>query len=265
MNILYKKLGDYFIKYQLAKLVRHALAAVSGYLLSATAIQSADEVNTVAGLLSGLAMLLISTAWSYAAKERMTDKTRDVLRNVLGALTRQAVAAVSGMLLSLEYTGDTGDTAAVMVFLGNYGWSAIKNTDKAVIVKALLFLCMPLPLISCVHYSNGQGKSFTALGLDAGVINVEGELIMHDVNMSRSVEHGTKLIQKMWNSYLIQQGLQFVAGKYYDFKGKELASTQSVKLEELRNAQSVDMANIKLKELEMMHAAEAVNVAPAQF
>lgn len=60
---------------------------------------------------------------------------------------------------------------------------------------------------------------------------------------------------KMWNAYLIKEGLIYSLGKYYSHEGKLVDSATTIKLEELRTAKSAQEAASHLKELELMKTA----------
>jgi hypothetical protein len=128
--------------------------------------------------------------------------------------------------------------------------------------KVLTLLCLAVfSLSSCVAYKRDT-TYFGAVGLDADSIILPGQLEMRNVNMSRSFGAATKLVQQMWNAYLVQQGLQFLGGKYYDLKGQEVNSAQSIKLEELRNAKSLEDGKLKLEALKLTQEAPAATPAP---
>lgn len=58
-------------------------------------------------------------------------------------------------------------------------------------------------------------------------------------------------IEKMWQNYLVAEGLKFALGKYYTHEGKVVDAATTVKLEELRNAASVAEAEHALEALKL--------------
>jgi hypothetical protein len=125
----------------------------------------------------------------------------------------------------------------------------------------LLCSVLASSLSSCV-VAHGSGTSWTYAGLGAdadGLAINAGGMTVKKLNTSPAFIEVTKLVSKMWNAYLVQQGLQYIGGKYYDHQNAVVSSNQTVKLEELRNAKSIADANAKLEELKLTTA-----VAPAQ-
>lgn len=123
-------------------------------------------------------------------------------------------------------------------------------------MKLPLILLVSLLLQSCAspYLTDGTAKAFLP---NVGGIMVIEELSVGTIHLrgykSDTVE-GFKAtlasVQKMWSTYLITRGLEFVAGRYYDHAGKQIASSQAVRLEELRNAKSVADADAALKLLQ---------------
>lgn len=111
-----------------------------------------------------------------------------------------------------------------------------------------LFLLLLLPLASCVAYKD-QAAYFGAVGLDADRITLPGRLEIINANMSRSISAVTEAVRKMWSAYLMEQGLEYIAGQYYTLQGAKVASSKAIELEKLKNAASEAEAAAKLAEL----------------
>lgn len=135
-------------------------------------------------------------------------------------------------------------------------------------MKPVLFLLL-LALMPCLPSCMVVTPSMVAtLGTDADEMEWEGgqgaKFKVKKLNQSTAFGKTADTIKGMFANYLMAEGLKFVAGKYYDFKGSELSTAESVKLEELRNAKSVNDANAALKVLKAEQAAEAAaTVIPA--
>lgn len=120
-----------------------------------------------------------------------------------------------------------------------------------------------LVLPSCtVANGNGTAWSYKSVGGDfTGTLTPAG--INGTVNNSTAFGKATDTIKGMWTNYLMAEGLKYLSGKYYDAKGAEVSSAETVKLQELKNAKSVADAEASLKVLEANHAAEAAAAATA--
>lgn len=121
-------------------------------------------------------------------------------------------------------------------------------------MKPFIFL-LPVVLSACVA-AKGTGWYLGAVGTDAEDLNVSAAGF-HVKRMNNSKALGTTLeaAQKMWRNYLIAEGLKFIAGRYFDHLGQEVAADKVIKLEELHNAQSEAEAVAKLQELEVLNSS----------
>ena len=117
-------------------------------------------------------------------------------------------------------------------------------------MKHLSFL-LPIVLSACVA-AKGTGWYFGAVGTDAQGLNVSAAgFQVAQIDNSKALGFTLEAAQKMWRNYLIAEGLKFIAGRYFDHLGQEVAADKAIKLEELHNAQSEAEAAAKLKELEV--------------
>ena len=115
-------------------------------------------------------------------------------------------------------------------------------------MKPFAFI-LPFVLSSCVAAS-GTGWSLTALGTDAQGLNVSAAgFQVAQLDNSEALGTTLEAAQKMWRNYLIAEGLKFIAGRYFDHLGQEVAADKAIKLEELHQAQSEAQAAAKLQEL----------------
>lgn len=68
---------------------------------------------------------------------------------------------------------------------------------------------------------------------------------------SASFNTVVKQIRVMWQSYLIAEGIKYIADHYYDNQNIQLSSETEIKLEELRNAQSLAEGEQALEALKL--------------
>lgn len=113
----------------------------------------------------------------------------------------------------------------------------------------------PLLLASCVM-AKGNNKTgdwaYNSLGTDATTLAVRSTgMSAGALNQSKALKAVTDAISKMWSSYLMLKGFEFISGKYYDHLGNELNAGTTIKLEELRNAHSLAEGEQALRALEM--------------
>lgn len=129
--------------------------------------------------------------------------------------------------------------------------------NKRIALLAALAGILLFAMCSCAFATgNGTGYTFTALGTDLDDVEVTATSFKAKrVNNSTAFNAVLKQVRAAWQSYLALQGLEFISGRYFDQQGQEIASSQAVKLEELRNAKDIEMANLKLEELKLLEAA----------
>lgn len=125
---------------------------------------------------------------------------------------------------------------------------------SALLPVVLLCSVLASSLTSCV-IATGQGWAYGTIGGDAEGLDINAQgMKVAKLETSKSLTEVAKLVSKMWNAYLVQQGLQWIGGKYYDHQNNLVAANQAVKLEELRNAKSIADANAKLAELKQLQS-----------
>jgi hypothetical protein len=122
-------------------------------------------------------------------------------------------------------------------------------------MKTLTFLlCWCLALLPACMAASGNGSSWrvAALGTDISGLDVSAAGIKAArINNSNAFKAALTEVRKMWGSYLMAQGLRFVAGRYYDHQGKLTDAATTEKLELLRNARSKDEAAAALERLKL--------------
>jgi hypothetical protein len=267
--------------HQASKLIRHGLAMLGGYL----ATQGfTGDVNRPSDLALAALLFLSATIWSWLSRATVVRRLSASLspeqrrelegrgRLILEVLAGQLIAALAGVL---QANGESTEALAVAGL--NYVLSSIhrpgaakgagKDRDPVMLMKAAALVLLPVMLVSCMAASGndqtGEWKLMAA-GLDAESLKTTSKgFDGQKVNMSTSFKATLKTVEKLWNAYLTLKGFEFISGRYYDHLGKEVDAATSVKLTELKNANSVEMANLKIKEMEAMHAlAPAAPVAP---
>ncbi len=105
---------------------------------------------------------------------------------------------------------------------------------------------------ACTFAKHPTAGLYASLGGDTDKFKADASGFSFDKNEnSPAFIAGLKQIRAMWQSYLALQGLEFLGGRYYDKAGQEIASRQTVKLEELRNAKDIKTAELRLEELKL--------------
>lgn len=134
------------------------------------------------------------------------------------------------------------------------------------LTRLLYFLLCAVFLSGCLTSCTTASGNATAgtwtvksLGGDVGEISPGG---MKGMNNSAALTKAADTVKGMFSNYLLAEGLKYLGGKYYDNKSAELGASQSVKLEELRNAKSVTDADAALKAAKQAAELEAA-AAPA--
>lgn len=150
------------------------------------------------------------------------------------------------------------------------GHAAARRESRAVGLLALMLLALVCwCLIGCSHdtFTDGTARaSMTNFGSNRKAARIKvGDILIEgwEDNATPALQSVLATVEKAWKGYLLNAGLKFVAGKYYDQQGKVLAADHTVKLEKLRNAKSIADAENALKVLQANHAAEAAAAAPA--
>lgn len=126
---------------------------------------------------------------------------------------------------------------------------------------SLLFLLLSLlAWLPACTVASGNGWKYSSVGGDAEGISAAG---IARVNNSTAFGKGADTVKGMFTNYLLAEGIKYLGGKYYDAKGAEVSSAETVKLEELRNAKSAADAEAALKAAEQAAAAEEAAAAAA--
>lgn len=123
-------------------------------------------------------------------------------------------------------------------------------------MKRLISMILPLAALSMLSVScmqikgNGTEWSTTAIGSDISGLEISGAgAKVASINNSAAFKTVVTEGRKAWTHYLIYAGIKYIAGEYFTLEGSKVSDSTAIKLEELKNANSVDMANIKLEEL----------------
>lgn len=133
---------------------------------------------------------------------------------------------------------------------------------RLVVVTCLVMV--PVSLTSCMTASGtGSSWTITAVATDIDDLDITPAGMKGTIKQSESFRAVLTEVRKMWQGYLIAEGLKYVAGKYYDNQAAEVSSTQTVKLEELRNAKSAADAKAALEAAKQAAAAEEAAAAAA--
>lgn len=119
----------------------------------------------------------------------------------------------------------------------------------------LLWTWVGLSLSACTVIKHPTAGTYASLGGDTRGFVADSTGMRFDSNEnSVAFNEALKAVRKMWQAYVMYRGFEYVAGKYYDNAATEVNAATSVKLEELRSAESVKLAEIKLEELKAMEA-----------
>lgn len=78
-----------------------------------------------------------------------------------------------------------------------------------------------------------------------------------DINQSEAFLGMLDKLEKAFAKYMIYQGLTYSLGQYFNHEGAKLSSAQTIRLNEIRSAETIKEAELNLKELEMMMEAPA--------
>lgn len=124
------------------------------------------------------------------------------------------------------------------------------------ITKAALW-CIILAVVavicaSCTIVNHPTAGYYASLGGDTTKMKADSAGYSFDSNSnSAAFRDVIKQIRLSWQSYLVAEGLKFLSGKYYDHEGKIVDSATTVKLEELRNAQTLAEGEQALQALKL--------------
>jgi hypothetical protein len=117
----------------------------------------------------------------------------------------------------------------------------------------ILVGCLIGMLASCT-FASGNGSKWTvaALGSDITKLDINGTGFKAEkIDNSPAFNAALKQVRVMWQSYLMLQGLEFIGGKYFDKAGQEISSSETIRLQELRNAKDIKTAELRLEELKL--------------
>jgi hypothetical protein len=110
-----------------------------------------------------------------------------------------------------------------------------------------------LLLTSCTIARHPTAGLYASMGGDTKGLKMDASGISMDSNDNSSAfKDVMKQIKSMWTNYLMAKGLEYVSGLYYNHQGKVVGDATTVKLEELRNAKDLKLAELKLEELKIM-------------
>lgn len=121
----------------------------------------------------------------------------------------------------------------------------------------LLMLMGAGTLSSCTVVSHPVAGTYASLGGDTKKFNADSFGFSFAANKNAAALANTlDEIQSMWANYLLAEGLKYIAGQYYDLQGAKVDADTSIQLEGLRNAKSLQEAEIKLQELKIVEGLE---------
>lgn len=119
-------------------------------------------------------------------------------------------------------------------------------------MKDRLLISILVLIPSCTVITHPTAGKYTSLGGDAFGMSADARGYSFASNMnSPAFGKAVETIAKMWRNYLLARSFEFLAGKYYDHQGAVVDADTTVKLEELRNAASVQEANAALEALKV--------------
>lgn len=105
---------------------------------------------------------------------------------------------------------------------------------------------------SCTVVNHPSAGYYASLGGDTVKMKADAAGYSFDSNSnSAAFRDVIKQVRLSWQSYLVAEGLKFLSGKYYDHEGKIVDSATTVKLEELRNAQTLAEGEQALQALKL--------------
>lgn len=111
-------------------------------------------------------------------------------------------------------------------------------------VLALWLLC------SCTVINHPTAGYYASLGGDTTQMKSDASGYSFGSNSnSAAFRDVLKQIRVSWQSYLVAEGLKFLSGQYYTHEGKLVDAGTTVKLEELRNARSLEESKLALETL----------------
>ena len=121
------------VKVMTGPLVRHVLAALSGWLMCDASRLSTLFLAAVTWLATVLASFLLQRFPALLGGVEMDGpEGRELVRMAVGSIVRQLIAGITGWLMAHGYAGDPESTAGVLAWLANYASSkAPKATAKA--------------------------------------------------------------------------------------------------------------------------------------
>lgn len=171
--------------------IRHALAALAGWLLQHGIQMDATSTGSV---VAALLFFGVSSLWSVVTKRPLDASRAQTWQIIISALVRQGVAAFAGYLQASGAMGvDATDPVAVTLWAGNVAASKVKAGAKpggggALKLWAGLLLLASLP--SCASYKEalaGIAKS-AGMGLaDGGVSYARARLAAEQAKYAEAI------------------------------------------------------------------------------
>lgn len=164
----------------LSLLVRHALMLCSGWF----AANGIDGSNTV-GIVTGLLILGVVTAWSLAEKwlnlkpGQLTDSI--MLRTIVGSLASQIVTG-----LSAYFAVDANQPELLGVAVLNAGLSKVGVHQRLAGVKAAQILIASLALLSLPSCSSFSKEDAKAAGAQIGLAAADAAILIARMQLSQA-------------------------------------------------------------------------------
>lgn len=111
-------------------------------------------------------------------------------------------------------------------------------------------IALALACSSCTIVKHPTAGTYASLGGDTSKMKSDASGFSFDSNSnSAAFRDVLKQVRLSWQSYLVAEGLKFLSGQYYTHEGKLVDAGTTVKLEELRNARSLEESKLALETL----------------
>lgn len=126
------------------------------------------------------------------------------------------------------------------------------------LAKSFLMFLTGLALASCIVATgtapDGSKYAMGSVGTDAETLDVlSSGFHAKGFNQSRGLKIVATAVERMWKAYLMEQGLEFLAGQYYSLQGAKVASAKAIEIEKLHNAASAAEAQAQLDNLHVLY------------
>ena len=131
-RILTSKWGGRILRGPFAKLVRHGVLALGGYLAGHEVLANAENADDPVNLLAALLAFAVATVWSLLAKSQPGDYAADQIKKLTTSISGHLVTMAGGFLASQNLEGIDGSpetTTGFAVALLSYILSTMDRKD----------------------------------------------------------------------------------------------------------------------------------------